>query len=279
MRKRTQKSRRAMLYRLVFFSVLAALFVVFCLVAPMFLPNDPMKTNATCMKAAPSAEYPFGTDELGRCVMARVMLGARTSVFPAFALVAISFVIGTTLGLLCGYYGGFVDSIIMRLADVLLALPQMVLAIAVAGILGGSLMNAMIALGITGWTSYARLARSSVMKEKNEAYVSAARLSGCGDVHILVVHLFPNIIGPLLINAAMQIGTTMIGIAGLSFLGIGVMPPTPEWGSMISEAYTYMKLAPWATLAPAVAMIATVIIFNCLGDSVQDWIGRKELES
>ena len=183
---------------------------------------------------------------------------------------AVTFLIGSVLGMLAGYYGGAVDSVIMRLADVLLAFPQMVLAIAVAGILGGGMFNAMLAMGIAGWTGYARLARAKVLSLKEEAYVSAARLSGCSDGSIMFKTLLPNMLGPLAVNASTQIGSMMIGIAGLSFLGIGVQEPQAEWGSMISASRAYIQLAPWAVLAPSFATILTVMIFNYLGDCVRD---------
>ena len=158
----------------------------------------------------------------------------------------------------------------MRLADVMLAFPQMVLAIAVAGILGGGMFNAMLAMGVTGWTLYARLARAQVLALKEEPYVQAARLSGCGAGSILLKTLLPNVLGPLIVCAATQIGVMMIGIAGLSFLGIGVTEPHAEWGSMISLSRAYIQLAPWAVMAPAGATVLTVMIFNYLGDCVRD---------
>ena len=262
-RKRAKK-------RLILFLILSGLLVLFGILAPMLTPNDPNATSAMNMNQAPGAQYPFGTDRYGRCVLSRVMIGARTSIFSAVTLVAVTFVIGSALGMLAGYYGGAIDSVIMRLADVLLAFPQMVLAIAVAGILGGGMFNAMLAMGITGWTGYARLARAKVLSLKEEAYVNAARLSGCGDASIMFKTLLPNMLGPLVVNASTQIGSMMIGIAGLSFLGIGVQEPQAEWGSMISGSRAYLQLAPWAVLAPAFATILTVMVFNYLGDCVRD---------
>jgi peptide/nickel transport system permease protein len=256
--------------RLILFLILAGLLVLFGILAPLLTPNDPNATSALDMNKPPSARFPFGTDRYGRCICSRVMMGARTSIFSAVTLVAVTFVIGTALGMLAGYWGGVVDSLIMRLADVLLAFPQMVLAIAVAGILGGGMFNAMLAMGIAGWTGYARLARAKVLSLKEEAYVSAARLSGCGAGAILFKTLLPNMLGPLVVNASTQIGSMMIGIAGLSFLGIGVQEPQAEWGSMISGSRAYIQLAPWAVLAPAFATIVTVMIFNYLGDCVRD---------
>ena len=270
-RRRKKKVDRAVLRRrVIVLGVLALIILIFAILAPYLAPNDPLATNSAAMKAAPSAQYPFGTDALGRCVLSRVLYGARMSVFASLALVAVSFVVGTAVGILCGYVGGVLDEVIMRIADVFLAFPQMVLAIAVAGILGGSLLNAMIALGITGWTLYARLARGTVMSLKEEPFIAAARLQGHRSAGVMLKHLLPNVAGPLLVNATTQIGTTMIGIAGLSFLGIGVTPPTPEWGSMISEARSYMQLAPWAVFAPAAAVVITVMVYNLFGDAVRD---------
>ena len=256
--------------RLIVFLILAGLMVLFGILAPLLTPNDPDATSALDMNQPPSAKYPFGTDRYGRCICSRVMMGARTSIFSAVTLVAVTFVFGTVLGMLAGYYGGAVDSIVMRLADILLAFPQMVLAIAVAGILGGGMFNAMLAMGIAGWTGYARLARAKVLSLKEEAYVNAARLRGCSDAAIMFRTLLPNMLGPLIVNATTQIGSMMIGIAGLSFLGIGVMEPRSEWGSMISGSRAYIQLAPWAVLAPAFATIITVMVFNYLGDCVRD---------
>ena len=256
--------------RLIVFLVLAGILVIISLIAPLICPNDPYATSAPDMNRAPCAQFPFGTDRYGRCICSRVLMGARTSIFSAVALVGLTFLFGTVLGLLAGWYGGFVDSLIMRLADVMLAFPQMVLAIAVAGILGGGMGNAMLAMGITGWTLYARLARAQVLALKEEPYVHAARLSGSSAWTIMTRTLLPNMLGPMLVTAATQIGVMMIGIAGLSFLGIGVSEPQAEWGSMINTSRAYLQLAPWAVLAPAIATIITVMIFNYLGDCVRD---------
>ena len=258
--------------KLIVFLILAGILVVFGILAPLLTPNDPNATSADAMNQAPSAKYPMGTDRYGRCVLSRVMMGARTSIFSAVALVAITFLVGSLLGMAAGWFGGWVDTVVMRVADVLLAFPQMVLAIAVAGILGGGMGNAMLAMGITGWTLYARLARAQVLAMKEEAYVNAARLSGCSALSIMFKTLLPNMLGPMIVNASIQIGTMMVGIAGLSFLGIGVQEPQAEWGSMINASRAYIQLAPWAVLGPAVATIITVMVFNYLGDCVRDYM-------
>ena len=266
-RKNRRSRNRTRLYVLL---SLAGLLILLSILAPLLTPNDPNATSALHMNEAPSRAFPFGTDRYGRCICSRVLMGTRTSIFSAVTLVAVTFVFGTVLGMLAGWFGGAADTAVMRLADVFLAFPQMVLAIAVAGILGGGMFNAMLAMGVTGWTLYARLARAQVLALKKEAYVSAARLTGQGALPILLKTLLPNMLGPLAVNASTQIGTMMIGIAGLSFLGIGVTEPQAEWGSMISGARAYIQLAPWAVLAPAAATILTVMIFNCLGDCLRD---------
>ncbi|MCR5099565.1 MAG: ABC transporter permease [Lachnospiraceae bacterium] len=257
--------------KMIFAAVCAAILVIIAVFSGVIAPNDPYATNATLIRKPPSAEFIFGTDNMGRCVFSRVLIGARTTIAATFFLVAISFVIGTLIGMLCGYYGGVVDDILMRFADLMLAFPQMVVAIAVAGMLGGGLFGALLALGVTAWTSFARLARSHTLSIKNEPYITVARLSGKKGAYIILHHILPNIVEPVLVNALTQIGTTMIGISGLSFLGLGVVAPQAEWGSMISEGRAYIQIAPWTVLFPAAATVITIIVFNYLGDVVMEY--------
>lgn len=268
------KRKKALRRKVIIAAACALVLIVIAVFSGVLAPNDPYATNSELIRQAPSASYLFGTDNLGRCVLSRVLVGARTTIASTFFLVAISFLIGTVVGMLCGYYGGIVDDILMRIADLMLAFPQMVVAIAVAGILGGGLGGAMLALGITMWTSFARLARSHTLSIKNEPYITAARLQGRNGFQIMATHIMPNILEPVLINALTQIGTTMIGISGLSFLGLGVVAPQAEWGSMISEARAYIQIAPWAVLFPAAATVITIVVFNYLGDAVMEY--RKE---
>lgn len=257
--------------RIIIVSILALLIILATTFAGIIAPNDPYTTSALAIRTAPSVQYPFGTDNLGRCVFSRVLFGGRTTIAATFFLVFISFVVGTVVGMLSGYYGGLLDRFLMRLADIMLSFPQMVVAIAVAGILNAGMTGAMIALGITMWVSFARLARSHTFSIKNEAFIQAAVFAGKSDFYIIMVHIFPNLLAPVLTNALTQIGTTMIGLSGLSFLGLGVIPPTAEWGSMISEARAYIQIAPWAVLYPSLATVITIIIFNFLGDAVMDY--------
>ncbi len=262
--KRRAKRKTAVIGTLCILLVLAAVF------ADLIIPHDPNVTSASLIRKPPSAEYPFGTDSFGRCVFSRVLKGAGTTIWATTLLVGITFFIGTVLGIACGYYGGAVDAVIMRITELFLAFPQMVVAIAVAGILGGGLTAALLALGVTAWTGYAKIARSHTLSMKNENFVAAARLAGLSDRRIIFSHILPNIFFPLLTNALTQIGSTMIGISGLSFLGLGVVPPRPEWGSMINESRAFIQLAPWAVLFPAAATILTIMLFNYLGDAVME---------
>ena len=271
MKTKSEKTRKKLMRRIIIASVIAILLILVVTFAGFFAPNDPYATNAKFIRKPPSLSHPFGTDNLGRCVFSRILYGGRTTIAATFFLVAISFLIGTLIGVLCGYFGGIVDHLLMRFADIMLSFPQMVVAIAVAGILGRGLKGAMIALGITMWVGFARLARSHTLSIKNEPYIKTAILAGKSTGYIMLRHIMPNILAPILTNALTQIGTTMIGLSGLSFLGLGVVPPSAEWGSMISEARAYIQIAPWAVLFPALATIITITVFNYLGDAVMDY--------
>lgn len=251
-------------------AALTAAVLLACVLAPNLAPNDPYATNAAASCQPPSARYPLGTDELGRCVMSRVLAGARTSVVSSAALVAILFTVGTALGAAAGYLGGRVDAFVVALTDFFLAFPQMVLAVAVAGILGGGLANAMLALGLTGWSGYARLARSRVMAVRQEPYIEAARMADNTETRIFFRYVLPNVLGPLAVNGAMQVGVTMLDLAGLSFLGLGAQVPKAEWGAMINQSRSLLQLAPWTVLAPGAAIFLTVSVFNLLGDGIRD---------
>lgn len=251
------------------------LMITVSLIAPYIVPNDPNYTDLSLAKKPPSNDFIFGTDSYGRCVFSRVLVGAKVSIFSSLFLVAGTFLFGSVYGMICGYFGGKIDRILMGAVDILLAFPDMILAIAVAGILGGGLINAILALAVTGWTSYARLARGSVMAIKSEMFVKAAVLSGNDDWRIITRHILPNIMGPLIVNATLQIGGMMMGLAGLSFLGIGVQIPNAEWGSMINEGRSLMQSAPWIILYPGGVMMLAVMVFNFLGDSVRDLLDPK----
>ena len=255
-----------------------ALFIILvCFASPWIAPYDPYETNANAVLMAPEAAHWFGTDSHGRDILSRVLVASRMSVFSALGLTAGAFCIGTIIGTVSGYYGGRLDALLMRVTDVFLAFPEMIPAVAVAGMLGGGLGNAMLAVLLTTWTQYARLARSSAMSIKEETYIQAARISGCSDRHIMWFHVLPNSIGPLLITATLHISVMMMSIAGLSFLGLGVKVPEAEWGAMISDGRNFLQTAPWVALTPGAVMVAVMAVFNLLGDQVRDrYIGRTK---
>lgn len=251
-------------------SILVVVLIAIALAAPVLAPYDP--THATMRDAfqEPSAQHLFGTDKLGRDCFSRVLYGARASLSGVLFLVASVFIVGTTMGVLSGYFGGKVDMVIMRLSDMMISFPGMILAIAVAGIMGGSLVNAVIALTIVSWTKYARLARSLVLQIKRRDFVEAAVVNGGTPSHILWVHILPNILPMMVITAAADIGALMMELAGLSFLGFGSQPPAPEWGLMLNEGRQQLQTAPWLMVFPGLAIFVTVMIFNLWGDNLRD---------
>ena len=258
------------------FAILALLIILASICAPLICHGvDPTAGELSDAIMAPSAEHPFGTDKMGRDVFARVIYGSRTSLVSTFSLVLTIFVIGTFLGILAGYFGGAVDAIIMRIADMMIAFPGLVLAIAVAGMLGASTKNAIIAISVVSWPKYARLARSLVMKIRHTDFVAAAQVTGSRTPYMLWKYMLPNTITTLVITAATDIGSMMMELAALSFLGFGAQPPTPEWGSMLNEGRNFMQSAPWMMIYPGLAIFITVVIFNMLGDNLRDILDPK----
>ena len=251
-------------------SVLVLVLIAIAFAAPVLAPYDP--THATMQDAfmSPSGSHLFGTDKLGRDCFSRVLYGARASLSGVLFLVASVFIVGTSMGVISGYFGGKVDMVIMRISDMMISFPGMILAIAVAGIMGGSLVNAVIALTIVSWTKYARLARSMVLKIKRRDFVEAAIVNGGTASHILWVHILPNILPMMVITAAADIGALMMELAGLSFLGFGSQPPAPEWGLMLNEGRQQLQTAPWLMFFPGLAIFVTVMIFNLWGDNLRD---------
>ena len=252
-----------------------ALFLI-AVAAPLFSPYDPVEATMKNAYLAPCAEHIFGTDKLGRDVFSRILYGARYSLRGVLLLVAVIFFVGTSLGIISGYYGGKVDAVIMRISDMMISFPGMILAIAIAGILGGSLVNAVIALTVVSWTKYARLSRSMVLKIKKRDFVEAAIVNGGKPAHILWQHIVPNILPLMVITAAADIGAMMMELAGLSFLGFGSQPPAPEWGLMLNEGRQQLQTAPWLMIFPGLAIFVTVVIFNLWGDSLRDVLDPRQ---
>lgn len=260
-----------------FFSVLALLVILAAVFAPVVTggisPTDAVLKDAL---QPPSAEHIFGTDKLGRDIFARVIYGARTSLIATFSVVAIIFFLGSVLGVLAGYFGGWVDTIIMRFADMMVSFPGMIFAMAIAGVMGASVRNAVIAVSMVSWTKYARLARSLVLKIRNEDYVAAAIVTGSKTPYMLLKYMLPNVIPTLVITAATDIGGMMLELAGLSFLGFGAKAPTPEWGLMLNEGRQFIQNAPWLTIFPGAAIFVVVMVFNLLGDAFRDLLDPRD---
>lgn len=255
---------------------LAAGLLLLTVFARQIAPCDPYEQDMSAILLAPGGSHLLGTDRFGRDMLSRVLVGGQTSIFSALLLVAFISVFGTAAGLLCGFYGGKVDTILMRVSDVFLAFPGLVLALAIAAILGGGMGSAVLALALVSWPKYSRLARSRTLAEKESVYVQAARLASCSDLQLIVRHILPNILGPILVTAVLDIGTMMMELAGLSFLGLGAQPPAAEWGNMMSSGRSMLLLYPWLVLAPGFAIFITVVIFNLLGDAVRDYLEKKE---
>ncbi|WP_304224173.1 nickel transporter permease [Phascolarctobacterium succinatutens] len=257
-------------------SVLVLCLLLIAIAAPVIAPYDPTHAAMKDAFMEPGAQHLFGTDKLGRDCFSRVLYGARASLTGVLVLVASVFVVGTTMGVVSGYFGGKVDMVIMRISDMMISFPGMILAIAIAGIMGGSLVNAVFALTIVSWTKYARLARSMVLKVKRRDFVEAAIVNGGTAGHILWAHILPNILPMMVITAAADIGALMMELAGLSFLGFGSQPPAPEWGLMLNEGRQQLQTAPWLMVFPGLAIFVTVVIFNLWGDNLRDVLDPRD---
>lgn len=259
-----------------FYTLLVALVVLTAIFAPYLAPQDPMDGNMKNVLQTPSAEHLLGTDKLGRDTLSRIICGTQVSLFMTLCLVALIAAVGVVVGTAAGYFGGKTEAVLMRFADMMLSFPGVVLAIAIAGILGGSILNTIFALLVVSWAKYARLVRSLVIKLRSNDFIIAARVNGTKTTNILLRHILPNILPMVVITGAMDIGTMMMEIAGLSFLGFGAQPPTPEWGLMLNEGRQYIQTAPWLMLYPGMAIFIVVAIFNLWGDSLRDVLDPRQ---
>jgi peptide/nickel transport system permease protein len=254
------------------------LIVVFGAVfAPVLTPYSPVESDLLNRLEPPSLDHPMGTDQLGRDVLTRILYGARVSLSIAISVVAITLLIGTTIGVIAGYAGGWIDEGLMRIVDILIAFPGILLALVIAGILGPSLVNIMIALAIVGWTTYTRIIRGSVLSVKNQEYIKAAQLMDVSRPRIILRHIVPNVITPVVVLATMDMAFVILGTAGLSFLGLGAQPPTPEWGTMLSSGRKYLQTAWWIVTFPGLAIMITVFGFNLLGDGLRDVLDPRDM--
>ncbi len=256
-------------------TVVLVLFVLAALFAPLLSPNDPLAQNVLDGLKPPSADHLFGTDKLGRELVSRLLYGARISLFVGVTVVLLSSVIGTLLGVVAGFVGGWADEALMRITDIFFAFPALILAMAIAGALGPSLQNALIAISAVTWPVYARLLRGQVLSLKEREFVLAARTVGVPEWQIILRHILPNTLAPLLVQGSFDMGGAITAVAGLSFIGFGAQPPTPEWGVMISEARTYMATAWWMGTFPALAIMLVVGGFNLLGDGLRDLLDPR----
>jgi len=255
--------------------LLLTLTLVICaLLAPVLAPHDPA-TPLGPRLAEPSDEYPLGLDELGRDVLSRIIWGARVSLRVGFSVVVLASLVGVTLGAIAGYFGGVADVLIMRLCDILLAFPGILLAIALVAVLGPSLNNVILALGVIGWVGYARLVRGQVLKVREMEFVTAAKALGAKSPRVIALHVLPNVINPVIVMATLGLAGAILAEASLSFLGLGVQPPTPSWGAMLTYGRQYLGLANHLTIFPGAAIMAAVMGLNFLGDGLIDALDPK----
>ncbi|MFG6333468.1 MAG: ABC transporter permease [Lachnospiraceae bacterium] len=278
--KRTMRKRKVVKDRtkrkMIVFGALAAGVILTAVFAPYLVPYDPYEQDLGNALLPPGGAHLLGTDRYGRDMLSRVIMGSQSTIFSALLLVAVITVIGSAVGIFCGCHGGKPDSFLMRLSDIFLAFPGMVFAIAVASVMSGGILNAVAALACISWPKYARIARSQVMSVKTMPFIAAAKLSGSGTFQIIFKHIVPNIAGPIVVTAVLDIGTMIMEIAGLSFLGLGATPPTAEWGSMMSNGRSMLQTSPWVILAPGAAIFLSVMIFNLAGDTVRDLLDPRQ---
>jgi len=268
--KRLKKNKLAILgLAIVIFLIFVAIF------APFLAPYEPTSRIKEDSSLGPSRTHFFGTDLLGRDIFSRVIYGSRISIEVGIIAVGISAILGLFFGALAGYFGRWPDAIIMRVADIFFAFPYILGAIAIMTILGSGIVNIFIAIGVLGWAYFARIFRGSILSIKNKEYIEAARALGASNTRIIIKHIFPNAIAPIIVFATMNVGTAIIVEAALSFLGIGVQPPTPAWGKMLSESLDFIDIAPWMMLFPGLAIVITVLGFVLLGDGLRDAFDPK----
>jgi peptide/nickel transport system permease protein len=254
---------------------LSAAFVLMAIAAPLLAPHDPLAMDPSKRLAAPSALHWFGTDDGGRDILARVIYGTRSSLLTALGILSLASVIGTSIGLAAGYFGGWVDETLMRITDMFLAFPALVLAMGLAAALGPSLFNAMLATAVVWWPWYARLVRGQALHLKNEAFVEAARVAGASGLRIAVRHILRNCLTPIIVQMSLDIGYAILTLSSLSFIGLGAQPPTPEWGSMVSIGRDYFLDQWWIVTFPGLAIFVSVIAFHLLGDGLQESLSPR----
>lgn len=250
--------------------VLAVILILIPILAPWIAPHDPIQDDFANFMISGSREYPLGTDQLGRCILSRLIWGGRTSLLVVFIVVAVSAAVGIVLGITAGFTGGWVDTLISRFTEIVIAIPATIFIIALVSVLGPSLKNTVIAMSLVGWTEYMRVTRALVMAAKNNTYTEEARLGGLSEGMIIHRTIVPNIMPYLLVNITQDIGGKLLTLSGLSLLGLSSQPPTPEWGFMLAQGKDYIQAAPWLIIYPGLAIVLNVVVFNLLGDSLRD---------
>jgi peptide/nickel transport system permease protein len=250
--------------------VIVSILLLIALLAPAIAPYDPAEINARAILAPESRDHWLGTDNLGRDILSRLMHGARWTLSLALLATVCIVTIGVVVGLVAGYFGGLIDDILMRIVDMLLAFPSLVLALAIVGMLGPSVRNVLIGMVAVWWTHYARIIRSVTISMRDREFVTAAHCAGCSHRHVIFRHLLPNVIPPVIVLASLEIGALMLALSGLSFLGLGAQPPTPEWGTMLSDGRVFFQRAPELMIYPGLAITIAVMGFNLLGDGLRD---------
>ncbi|AEH51037.1 nickel transporter permease [Pseudothermotoga thermarum] len=245
-------------------------FLFMAIFAPILAPYDPIKVDLTNRLKPPSLKHPFGTDQFGRDILSRVIYGARIEVWIIFLVTVISGTIGLAVGITAGYFGGIVDEILMRITDIFLAFPRLILAMALAAMLGRGLTNAIIAISLVEWTVIARLARAEALRVKSQPYIEAIKALGAGNLRILLLHVLPMCLSPVLVQLTLRMGTIILTAAGLGFLGLGAQPPTPEWGAIVSDGRNYLVHQWWISTFPGLFIALVVLGFNLLGDGIRD---------
>ena len=256
-------------------AALLALLAVVALLAPWIAPHDPLRVNLPDALLPPSGTYPLGTDPLGRDVLSRLIYGARISLLIGFIAVGIATVVGTTVGALAGFYGGWVDTVLMRFVDTVLSVPTVFLLLAVIAMIGPSIHVIMVVIGLTSWMGVARLVRAEILSLKEREFVLAAIGLGASTWRLIRVHLLPNALAPVLVSATLGVGGAILTESVLSYLGLGVQPPTPSWGNVLNEGRVALGMAWWLTVSPGVCILVTVLAFNLLGEGIREWVSRE----
>lgn len=253
-----------------FFLTCAVLLILLPVFAPWVAPNDPIANDYNNILISGSAQYPLGTDQIGRCILSRLIYGGRTSLLIIFWVIAIVSFFGIVLGIISGYLGGWVDMVITRITDLVMAIPSTVFVIALVSVLGSSLGHTVLAMSLVGWTEYVRVTRALVLSVRENEYIAEARLGGLNSFQIIMRYVLPNILPYLLVNITQDIGSNLLTLSGLSLLGLASKPPTPEWGFMLSEGRKFIQSAPWMIVYPGLMIVLHVVVFNLLGDSLRD---------